>query len=130
MDGHPPDLDVRYGSRGLSSQSELRELELSFNNSLQPKLSPFLQLFLDPALGLPQLSNLKKLEKLAVTGQAHHFGQREIEWMPQNWRRLYSIQVPILYESTQVVSCTRHNFSGQEPEYHRWFAQLRTAGVP
>ncbi|KAF9384587.1 hypothetical protein CPB97_005549 [Podila verticillata] len=63
----------------LNSQSELRELELSFNNRLHPRLSPFLQLSLDPVAGLPRLSNLKKLEKLAITGLAHRLGQQEIE---------------------------------------------------
>lgn len=159
MDGHPPDLDTCYGGRRVkianverdsvrsrtmdiatalapsfkeqvNSQPELRELELSFNNCLYPTLSPFLDLSLDPSVGLPQLSNLKKLEKLVVTGLAHHLGQQEIEWMSQNWPRLFSIQVPILHKwisPTEAESCTRHNFSGQAPEYHLWFRQLKVS---
>ncbi|KAF9208418.1 hypothetical protein BGZ59_010660 [Podila verticillata] len=159
LDGHSPDLHACYGGRWvqiakderdgvrsrtmdvatalassfneqINSQSELRELELYFNNRLHPTLSPFLDLSLDPSVGLPQLSNLKKLEKLVVTGLAHHLGQQEIQWMSQNWPRLFSIQVPILHKwvsPTEAESCTRHNFSGQAPEYHIWFEQLKVS---
>ncbi|KAF9382833.1 hypothetical protein CPB97_006905 [Podila verticillata] len=115
----------------LNSQFELRELEPSFNNRLHPRLSPFLQLSLDPAHGLPRLSNLKKLEKLVITGLAHRLGQKEIVWMSQNWPRLRRIEVPIIdhwIDPTEAVSCTRHSVSvGQEmvaPEYDQWFLQL------
>ncbi|KAF9389661.1 hypothetical protein CPC16_005681 [Podila verticillata] len=159
LDGHSPDLHACYGghwvqiakderdgvrsrtmdvatalassfNEQINSQSELRELELYFNNRLHPTLSPFLDLSLDPSVGLPQLSNLKKLEKLVVTGLAHHLGQQEIQWMSQNWPRLLSIQVPILHKwvsPTEAESCTRHNFSGQAPEYHIWFEQLKVS---
>ncbi|KAF9384589.1 hypothetical protein CPB97_005551 [Podila verticillata] len=159
LDGHLPDLDACNSSRWVqianderdgvrsrtidiatalapsfkeqvNSQSELRELKLSFNNCLHPALSPFLDLSLDPSVGLPQLSNLKKLEKLVVTGLAHHLGQKEIQWMSQNWPRLFSIQVPVLHKwvsPTEAESCTRYNFSGQAPEYHQWFGQLKVS---
>ncbi|KAG0029859.1 hypothetical protein BGZ81_003349 [Podila clonocystis] len=116
----------------LDAQAELRELELSFNNRLYPRLSPFLQLSLDPVMGLPRLSNLKKLEKLVITGLVHQLGQQEIEWMSQHWPKLSWIEVPILntYESlteTRIVSCNRQTFSGQAPAYHQWFPQLHVA---
>lgn len=118
----------------LNSQSDLRELELSFNNRLHPRLSPFLQLSLDPVHGLPRLSNLKKLEKLVITGLAHRLGQQEIEWMSRYWPRLRWIEVPILdcwVDPTEAVSCTRHSFSaGQEvvaPKYDQWFSRLHVA---
>ncbi|KAG0026813.1 hypothetical protein BGZ82_009289 [Podila clonocystis] len=116
----------------LDAQAELRELQLSFNNRLHPRLSPFLQLSLDPAVGLPRLSNLKKLEKLVVTGLLHQLGQQEIEWMSQHWPKLSWIEVPILntYVSlteTRSVSCNRETFSGQAPAYHQWFPQLHVA---
>ncbi|KAF9326405.1 hypothetical protein BG006_010156 [Podila minutissima] len=108
----------------LDAQAELRELQLSFNNRLYPGLSPFLQLSLDPAVGLPRLANLKKLEKLVVTGLVHQLGHQEIEWMSQHWPKLSWIEVPILHtyvtlEETRTVSCTRQNFSGRAPEYHQ-----------
>ncbi|KAI9236276.1 MAG: hypothetical protein BYD32DRAFT_437613 [Podila humilis] len=115
----------------LNSQFELRELKLSFNNRLHPLLSPFLQLSLDPAHGLPRLSNLKKLEKLVITGLAHRLGQQEIVWMSQNWPRLRWIEVPIIdhwIDPTEAVSCTRHSVGvGQEmvaPEFDQWFPRL------
>ncbi|KAG0335494.1 hypothetical protein BG000_007476 [Podila horticola] len=116
----------------LDSQAELRELELSFNNRLYPKPSPFLQLSLDPAVGLPRLSNLKKLEKLVVTGLVHQLGQQEIVWMSQHWPNLSWIEVPILHTystlaETRTVSCNRGNFTGQAPEYHQWLPQLHVA---
>ncbi|KAF9214618.1 hypothetical protein BGZ59_003363 [Podila verticillata] len=109
----------------LNSQPELRELELSFNNRLHPKLSPFLQLSLDPTIGLPQLSNLRKLQSLVITGLAHRLGQQEIEWMAQHWA-LSRLEVPILLRvcPNKAESLTRVNFTGEAPAYHKWFPQL------
>ncbi|KAF9376603.1 hypothetical protein CPB97_010716 [Podila verticillata] len=109
----------------LNGQPELRELELSFKNRLHPKPSPLLQLSLDPIIGLPQLSNLRKLQSLVITGLAHRLGQQEIEWMAQHWL-LSRLKVPILRWGcpNKAESLTRVNFTGEAPAYHKWFPQL------
>lgn len=111
----------------LNSQSELCHLELSFNNRLHPRLSPFLQLSLDPVVGLPRLSNLRNLEHLVIRGLGHRLGQEEIEWMSRHWPQLSTIEVPILRlcRPSHNESCNRSNFTGQAPAYHTWFPGLQ-----
>lgn len=112
----------------LNGQSELRDLELSFNNRLRPELSPFLQLSLDPVVGLPQLRNLKKLQKLVISGLAHRLGpERNQVDVPAPAADLVDRSSDFLHKwigTFKALSSTRNNFSGLVPHYYRWFPQL------
>jgi len=90
----------------LGYQTDLRQLELSFNAAYRCGSSPFLQLAVGPANGLDQLSELHRLEDFSVTGLVHEVESTEIEWMVHNWPRLMKLQLPILdtKDNTTLVS--------------------------
>lgn len=122
----------------LNRLHELRELDLSFNrtrslgrsfsHTRSLKLSPVFALSLDPVKGLPRLRNLSQLEKLVIHGLAHDLGRAEIEWMREHWRRLFSIEVPLIHfwlgEKEAIASC-RSLYRGGVPPYQEWFCQLK-----
>ncbi|KAF9322265.1 hypothetical protein BG003_003276 [Podila horticola] len=113
--------------RQLGMLAMLRELRLSFHSEERLDASPFLELSLDPVCGLPQLSSLRDLRSVAVSGIRHSIGQGEIEWMKRHWPKLYSLEVPIMQEPPYVGDTIvewRDTYKGQVPEYDRWFAGL------
>lgn len=108
----------------INEQGTLRELELSFNHRRRLRRSPFLDLSLDPVVGLPQLSNLGRLERFVVSGLVHRMGKDEMAWINTNWPRLSSLEVPVIhqwkYNGQQALSTCRRFFTGEESELQRW----------
>ncbi|KAG0326522.1 hypothetical protein BG000_001352 [Podila horticola] len=107
----------------INAQSTLRELELGFNHRRRLRRSPFLDLSLDPIVGLPQLSNLERLERFVVSGLVHRMGKDEMAWISKTWPRLISLEVPVIHhwkDINEAVSTCRMFFSGEVSELQRW----------
>ncbi|KAF9322285.1 hypothetical protein BG003_003296 [Podila horticola] len=107
----------------INAQNTLRELELGFNHRRRLRRSPFLDLSLDPIVGLPQLSNLERLERFVVSGLVHRMGNEEMAWISKTWPRLISLEVPVIHHwkgINEAVSTCRMFFSGEVPELQQW----------
>ncbi|KAG0025873.1 hypothetical protein BGZ81_006792 [Podila clonocystis] len=107
----------------INEQRTLRELELSFNHRRRLRRSPIFTLSLDPVVGLPQLSNLKQLERFVVSGLVHRMGKEEMVWIARTWPRLTSIEVPVVHQwkdNDEALSTCRRFFTGEESELQRW----------
>ena len=116
----------------LGYQTDLRQLELSFNAAYRCGSSPFLKLAVRPANGLDQLSELHRLEDFSVTAMVHEVGSTEIDWMAHHWPRLMKLQLPILdtKDNTTLVSyCHTQNAEWTMPDYRRWFPSLHMVKV-
>ncbi|KAF9302918.1 hypothetical protein BGZ74_004639 [Mortierella antarctica] len=107
----------------INRQSNLHELELSFNHRRRLRRSPVFALSLDPVAGLPQLSNLGQLERFVVSGLVHRMGEEEMAWINATWPRLESLEVPVIHHwknDDQAVSMCRRFFTGAKSELQQW----------
>ncbi|KAG0028254.1 hypothetical protein BGZ82_008519, partial [Podila clonocystis] len=107
----------------INNQSNLRQLELSFNNRRRLRRSPIFAMTLDPVVGLLQLSNLERLERFVVSGLVHRMGKEEMVWIASTWPRLTSIEVPVVHQwkdDDEALSTCRRFFTGEDSELQRW----------
>ncbi|KAG0355306.1 hypothetical protein BG005_005770 [Podila minutissima] len=68
---------------------------------------------------LPQLSNLKQLERFVVSGLVYRMGKDEMAWINMNWPWLISIEVPVVRlwkDDNQALAACRRFFTGEESE--------------
>lgn len=109
----------------LGLQTDLKKLELHFNQMCSPTTSPFLRLDIDPEQGLGQLSKLAELVSFGATGIKHLVGQQAIEWMASHWPRLRTLALSSM--STKEGGSLVLDTTGQliQPQFWRWLPHLR-----
>ncbi|KAG0341421.1 hypothetical protein BG000_009122 [Podila horticola] len=109
----------------LGSLTELRELELRFNDPTECDSTPFLALNVEAENGLRQLEKLDRLEKLVISGVLHRVGDREVEWMAAHWPRLRSIELPVFDGVNNPGLADPQGCEVFLPDYERCFSRLK-----
>lgn len=109
----------------LGSLTELRELELRFNDPTECDSTPFLALNVEAENGLRQLEKLDRLEKLVISGVLHRVGDSEVEWMAAHWPRLRSIELPVFDGVNNPGLADPQGCEVFLPDYERCFSRLK-----
>ncbi|KAG0348713.1 hypothetical protein BG004_004427 [Podila humilis] len=112
----------------LGALSRLTDLCYRVHEPGASVIGVFLELSMDPDRGFPKLAGLSQLRTVMFSGFTHCIGQTEIEWMKNNWPRLITLEVPVLYkrghEQTWEIEWY-DGFNGKLPEYEQWFPGLK-----
>ncbi|KAG0029463.1 hypothetical protein BGZ82_007951 [Podila clonocystis] len=108
----------------LGRQTDLRELQLQFNNRNNCGPSPFLDLAVGPKNGLGQLTKLARLESLVITGLTHSMGSVEMEWVAKHWPRLQTIELPLFDPDNPIRQANRGNYERAMLDWTPWFPRL------
>lgn len=108
----------------LGRQTDLRELQLQFNNHLYCTPSPFLELAVGAKNGLGQLAKLARLESFVIAGLTHRVGPVEIEWMAKYWPRLQTIELPLFDPDDPTKQANAKNYERAILDFTPFYPRL------
>lgn len=108
----------------LGRQTDLRELQLQFNNRLYCGPSPFLELAVGAKNGLGQLAKLARLGSFVIAGLTHRVGPVEIEWMVKHWPSLQTIELPLFDPDDPSKQANAKNYERAMLDFTSFYPRL------